>query len=166
MTSGMEARLENTVRARREGLGLSQQALAERVGVSRQAIVAIEAGRQVPSTALALLLAQVLGTPVEALFRLAGQGELTVRWWGDGAEGAAARAAVGQVEGRWVGHPLGPDATVAADGVLVGHRAGRRAASRPSWSPSCWPGASSWRGARRSWARWPSGWGAASSTRA
>ncbi|MCA9712564.1 MAG: helix-turn-helix domain-containing protein, partial [Myxococcales bacterium] len=49
------------LRPRRVARGLSQSALADRVGVSRQALVAIEAGRQVPSTALALHLARALG---------------------------------------------------------------------------------------------------------
>jgi putative transcriptional regulator len=49
-------------------MGLSQQALAERVGVSRQAVLSIEAGRQVPSTALALQLAHTVGRSVEDLF--------------------------------------------------------------------------------------------------
>ncbi len=49
---------------------LSQQRLAEMVGVSRQTIVAIERGDYSPSVKLALLLAQALGTTVEALFIL------------------------------------------------------------------------------------------------
>ena len=37
------------VRARRQALGLTQQQLAERAGISRQTLVAIEAGRLIPA---------------------------------------------------------------------------------------------------------------------
>jgi putative transcriptional regulator len=49
---------------------LSQQQLADLVGVSRQTIVSIERGDYAPSVKLALLLAEKLGTTVEALFTL------------------------------------------------------------------------------------------------
>ncbi len=49
---------------------LSQQQLADMVGVSRQTIVAIERGDYAPSVRLALLLAEKLGARVEDLFTL------------------------------------------------------------------------------------------------
>jgi len=49
---------------------LSQQQLAEMVGVSRQTIVSIEKGDYSPSVKLALLLALKLNTTVEQLFEL------------------------------------------------------------------------------------------------
>ena len=49
---------------------LSQQQLADMVGVSRQTIVSIERGDYAPSVKLALLLADVLGAKVEDLFKL------------------------------------------------------------------------------------------------
>lgn len=49
---------------------LSQQQLADKVGVSRQTIVSIERGDYAPSVKLALLLASVLHTTVEELFTL------------------------------------------------------------------------------------------------
>lgn len=49
---------------------LSQQQLADMVGVSRQTIVSIERGDYAPSVKLALLLAEVLGAKVEDLFKL------------------------------------------------------------------------------------------------
>ena len=49
---------------------LSQQQLADKVGVSRQTIVAIEGGDYAPSVKLALLLAEKLETTVEELFIL------------------------------------------------------------------------------------------------
>jgi DNA-binding XRE family transcriptional regulator len=52
----------------RRRAGLSQPALAERVGVGRATIARIEAGGTSPSVALALRIAQTLGEPVETLF--------------------------------------------------------------------------------------------------
>ena len=49
---------------------LSQQELADMVGVSRQTVVAIERGNYSPSVKLALLLAKKLETTVEELFEL------------------------------------------------------------------------------------------------
>ncbi|RMG47818.1 MAG: transcriptional regulator [Acidobacteria bacterium] len=60
----------NDVRKHRVLAGLTQQELAERVGVTRQTILAIEKGNYTPSVALALRLAAVFGTTVEALFRI------------------------------------------------------------------------------------------------
>jgi putative transcriptional regulator len=56
------------VKARRSEASLSQQALADLVGVSRQTIVAMETGAYAPSVYLALRVANVLGSTVEALW--------------------------------------------------------------------------------------------------
>ena len=50
--------------------GMTQQDLADRVGVTRQTILSIEKGRYNPSVGLALRLARVFGVPVEELFAL------------------------------------------------------------------------------------------------
>ncbi len=68
----MNETLLNTLKDERERLGLTQAALAERVGVSRKTINTVENGVFVPSTILALKLAAVLERPVEALFRISG----------------------------------------------------------------------------------------------
>lgn len=60
----------NLRRYRFERGELSQQQLADMVGVSRQTIVSIERGDYAPSVKLALLLAAKLGTTVEDLFIL------------------------------------------------------------------------------------------------
>ena len=49
---------------------MSQAELAEKVGVSRQTIVAVEKGNYNPSVELALRLSRALGAPVEDLFQL------------------------------------------------------------------------------------------------
>jgi len=53
---------------------MSQADLADRVGVSRQTIVAVEKGNYNPSVELALRLARVLTTTVESLFVLVEEG--------------------------------------------------------------------------------------------
>jgi putative transcriptional regulator len=49
---------------------LTQEALAERVGVSRQAINAIETGKYEPSLTLAMKIARLFNRPVEQIFFL------------------------------------------------------------------------------------------------
>jgi putative transcriptional regulator len=65
-----EEKLANTLRVHRARLGLTQEDLADLVGVTRKTINTVERGRFVPSTVLALKLARVLAVPVEELFRL------------------------------------------------------------------------------------------------
>ncbi len=60
--------MENSVRPLREAMGLTQKDLGERVGVSRQAINAIETGKFDPSIWLAYDLARLFGVTIEALF--------------------------------------------------------------------------------------------------
>jgi putative transcriptional regulator len=56
------------VRALRAAKGLSQQALGEALGVSRQTVNAIEQGRYDPSLPLAIRLARYFGLTVEEIF--------------------------------------------------------------------------------------------------
>ena len=58
------------IAASRRARGLTQQQLADAIGVSRQTVNAIEAGRFVPSTVLALKIARIFGKPVEQVFQL------------------------------------------------------------------------------------------------
>ena len=62
--------MKNRLKVARAEMDLTQEELAQRVGVSRQSINAIESGRYVPSTVLALKMAQVFGKPVEEVFML------------------------------------------------------------------------------------------------
>jgi len=50
--------------------GMTQQVLADRVGVTRQTILSIERGRYNPTVGLALRLAEVFGVTVEEIFTL------------------------------------------------------------------------------------------------
>lgn len=62
--------MNNTLRVQRAIHQMTQQQLAEAVGVSRQTINAIETKKYVPSTVLALKIAKVFGQPVESVFIL------------------------------------------------------------------------------------------------
>jgi putative transcriptional regulator len=65
--------LQNRLPELRARYRLTQQDLAQRVGVTRQTIIAIEKGQYNPSTTLALKLAHVLQLPVEQIFWLGPQ---------------------------------------------------------------------------------------------
>ncbi|HLR26347.1 MAG TPA: helix-turn-helix transcriptional regulator [Fodinibius sp.] len=62
--------MNNNIKVERARNELSQTALAEKVGVTRQTIYAIETKRFVPSAALAFKLASVLSIAVDELFEL------------------------------------------------------------------------------------------------
>jgi putative transcriptional regulator len=64
------AKLLNNLEVARKSAGLTQQQLSELAEVSRKSINAIENGVYVPSTVLALKIAETLGCRVEDLFRL------------------------------------------------------------------------------------------------
>lgn len=70
----------NRVRELRTASGLTQAGLAERAGVSRTAVTAIEGERLVPSVAAALALAEALGTTVEVLFGQGGKADRPAAW--------------------------------------------------------------------------------------
>lgn len=60
--------MKNELRFFREQAGLSQGALAQRLGVSRQTINAVETDKYDPSLPLALRLAKLFGVAVDAIF--------------------------------------------------------------------------------------------------
>ena len=62
--------MKNRLKVARAEMDLTQEELAKRIGVSRQTINAVESGRYVPSTVLALKMAQVFGKAVEEIFFL------------------------------------------------------------------------------------------------
>ncbi len=60
--------MESRLRELRTERGWSQGDLGERLGVSRQAVNAIETGKHDPSLLLAFKIAQIFGQPIEAIF--------------------------------------------------------------------------------------------------
>ncbi len=66
-----KSHVSNRLRKLREGAGnMTQQALAEEVGVARQTIIAIEQGRFCPSLESALRIAKVFDKHVDEIFVL------------------------------------------------------------------------------------------------
>lgn len=63
-------RVRNSIRALRFHHGeMTQQELAERVGLTRQTIIAVEQGRYSPSLEAAFKIARVFGVPLEEAFQ-------------------------------------------------------------------------------------------------
>jgi len=66
----MDYILNNTVQELRTEAGMTQQALGDAVGVTRQTIIALERGNYVPSLLLALRLSAFFERNVEDIFTL------------------------------------------------------------------------------------------------
>lgn len=62
--------MKNSIRVERAILDITQEELAQRVGVTRQAIHAVEKGKYVPSAVLVMKIAKVFGKKVEDIFLL------------------------------------------------------------------------------------------------
>ena len=101
----LQQRLECRLKPLRQARGLGQADLAAAVGLTRQAIGAIESGSYVPNTAVALQLARILDMPVEALFVL--HDAAPVLPLARLAGPASGRVGVAQVRDALVGFPLG-----------------------------------------------------------
>lgn len=64
----MTSLFTNRLKVMRAERNWSQTDLAERLGVSRQTVQALEKGRYAPSLPLAFRIARLLGQPIEAIF--------------------------------------------------------------------------------------------------
>ncbi|MFC5405378.1 helix-turn-helix transcriptional regulator [Cohnella soli] len=62
--------LENMIKVQRAKMNLTQEQLADLIGVTRKTVNTIENGKFIPSTVLAIKMARVFGLPVEELFTL------------------------------------------------------------------------------------------------
>ena len=65
-----ESKIKTNLKEVREACGMTQQDLADHVGIRRETIVHLENNRYNPSLELALKIAQVFNKQVEELFRL------------------------------------------------------------------------------------------------
>ncbi len=67
---GRPTRVTNQIRRLRFDAGeMTQAELAERIGVTRQTIIAIEQGRYSPSLEMAFQIAQAFDVPLEQVFQ-------------------------------------------------------------------------------------------------
>src|ERR671925_1046036 len=136
--------VENRIRSRRQAAGLSQQELARRCGLTRQAINAVEAGHYIPSTLVALRLSMALGCRVEELFRLTAERiRVEAEWLGEASAGDIGRTRIqlARVGDRLLARPLtGAAAFAAADGrtMPVGPTARPRKGARPWVTIDLW----------------------------
>jgi putative molybdopterin biosynthesis protein len=97
------------IKATRIARRLSQAALAERAGISRQALGAIESDLYQPGVAVALALAGALGESVEALFGPDKDRRVEAHASGDAAEiRPGARVALARLGGRVTAIPTAP----------------------------------------------------------
>ena len=66
----MAEHISNTVYNLRTQRGLTQEELANKVGITRQTVISVEKGNYTPSVLLALKIASVFKTPVEDIFQI------------------------------------------------------------------------------------------------
>src|SRR5689334_12798991 len=95
---------ENRVRRAREERGMTQAALAEAAGISRQTLGAIESGRTDPSISVAASLARALECGLDDLFgapKPSGHIKAVLA-----SPSSDARVALAFIRERWVAHPL------------------------------------------------------------
>lgn len=121
--------IDNNLKLLRAAKGLSQGDLAHSAHITRQAVCAIEGNQYLPTTAVALRLAGVLGCRVEDLFSLRATGELVSgEFVGPthelGTSQTPIRVKVARVENRYVIRPVTALGellayTVPADGLLL-----------------------------------------------
>ena len=71
MTSPSPARITNRIRTLRAEHSITQQQLADRIGVTRQTVNAIEGDKYSPSLEVAFRIAAVFAVPLEVVFQYA-----------------------------------------------------------------------------------------------
>jgi molybdate-binding protein/DNA-binding XRE family transcriptional regulator len=119
------AKISCRVKEHRQAKGWSQEELASRIGVRRQAIYDMESGRYLPNTAIALRLSREFGCRVEDLFVEELPDPSEPIHMVDGPRTMSSRLALGRVRGRLLGVPLEGHAAMGfgfqpADGLLSG----------------------------------------------
>ena len=65
----MSTWIRNTIRELRAKRGMTQQELADAIGVTRQTVIAIEQDKYSPSLETAFRIAMVFGVPLEKVFQ-------------------------------------------------------------------------------------------------
>ncbi|WP_447971359.1 substrate-binding domain-containing protein [Nitrospira sp. M1] len=125
-TSRPEGSIENGILAVRQAKGFSQIELARRVGLTRQAMHAIEQNHYLPNTSVALQLARILDCQVEDLFSLhQDEQEIEAEFLGTlPVEGQSLRVNISHVGNRILARPLSQlgdmlNYVVPADGIVT-----------------------------------------------
>ncbi|MGE5455148.1 MAG: helix-turn-helix transcriptional regulator [Methylocystaceae bacterium] len=67
--------MQNRIRELREHMGITQEDLGIRVGVSRQTIISLERGKYNPSISLAYRLARTFNLKIEDVFTFTEEGK-------------------------------------------------------------------------------------------
>ncbi len=121
---GSKEKIECHVKKYRLAKRWSQEELAKRIGVKRQAVYDIESGRYLPNTAVAIRLARVFGCRVEDLFVENTPMEAQPVRLVDGAPLVSSRVILGRVRDQLVAVPLQGAESVpfglrSADGLLA-----------------------------------------------
>ncbi|MGC1679351.1 MAG: helix-turn-helix domain-containing protein, partial [Candidatus Binataceae bacterium] len=108
------------IRRARAAHGFSQNELARRAGISRQALGAIEAGQYQPGVSVAIALARELGATVEALFGAESPDDIAVAVPASVKLAPGAHVALARVGGRVVAVPAAAvqHHLMAADGIV------------------------------------------------
>ena len=70
-----ESKIITNLKSVRESIGMTQQELADRIGIRRETILHLENNRYNPSLEMALKIAQIFDLQVEELFQLKEKGE-------------------------------------------------------------------------------------------
>ena len=125
----LDVNLCNNLKSIRTRLGMSQQDLANKAGVTRQSIGGVESGQYAPSVAISLRLAKALGCPVKDLFCFEEDlPEVQAVLSKPVKSKEQLRVSLARVAGKWIAYPLvGNDAfrieMIPADGeaVVVSH---------------------------------------------
>lgn len=121
----LDVNLCNNLKSIRTRLGMSQQDLASKAGVTRQSIGGVESGQYAPSFAISLRLAKALGCPVKDLFCFEEDlPEVQAIFSKPVKSGQQLRVSLARVGGKWIAYPLvGNDAfrieMIPADGEAV-----------------------------------------------
>ena len=70
---GKATQITNSIKDLRKSAGLSQAALADAIGATRQTVLAVEAQRYAPSLELAFRIAHVLDSRIDEVFAFSGE---------------------------------------------------------------------------------------------
>lgn len=110
--------IQCTVRQFRQRMGWTQEELAKKLNIRRQAVYEMETGKYLPNTGVALQIAALFSCRVEDLFVVRERAALTTVTLMEEPVGGEARLLLGRVRDLLVGMPMKPGSLGGADGVI------------------------------------------------